>query len=109
MWRHSSKIPTPNYYEKYVDKLLESQHWGEHRGRYWLDLARYGDTHGIHFDNLREMWAYRDWVIKAFNRNLPFDQFTIEQLAGDLLPNPSSNRRSRRDSIAATSPPMKVA
>ena len=64
-----------------------SPHWGEHRGRYWLDAARYADTHGIHFDNYREIWAYRDWVISAFNRNLPFDQFTIEQLAGDLLPN----------------------
>src|SRR5207247_6467858 len=58
-----------------------------HRGRYWLDAARYGDTHGIHFDNYREMWAYRDWVIGALNRNLPFDRFTIEQIAGDLLPN----------------------
>ena len=60
--------------------------WGEHRGRYWLDAARYGDTHGIHIDNYREIWSYRDWVIKAFNANQPFDQFTIEQLAGDLLP-----------------------
>jgi hypothetical protein len=83
----------PNYYEKYVDKLLKSQQWGEHRGRYWLDLARYGDTHGIHFDNFREMWAYRDWVIEAFNRNLPFDQFTIEQLAGDLLPEPNLDQK----------------
>lgn len=74
-------------YEKYVDRLLESKQWGEHRGRYWLDVARYADTHGIHFDNYRENWAYRDWVIGAFNRNLPFDQFTTEQLAGDLLPN----------------------
>ncbi|HEV3004952.1 MAG TPA: DUF1553 domain-containing protein [Pirellulales bacterium] len=74
-------------YEKYVDHLLGSIHWGEHRGRYWLDVARYADTHGIHFDNFREIWTYRDWVIGAFNRNLPFDQFTIEQLAGDLLPN----------------------
>jgi len=73
-------------YEKYIDKLLSSVRWGEHRGRYWLDVARYADTHGIHFDNYREIWAYRDWVIAAFNRNLPFDQFTIEQLAGDLLP-----------------------
>jgi hypothetical protein len=73
-------------YEKYVDKLLGSTHWGEQRGRYWLDVARYADTHGIHFDNYREIWTYRDWVIGAFNRNLPFDQFTIEQLAGDLLP-----------------------
>ncbi len=61
--------------------------WGEHRGRYWLDAARYADTHGIHFDNYREMWSYRDWVIEAFNENMPFDQFTIENLAGDLLPN----------------------
>jgi mono/diheme cytochrome c family protein len=74
-------------YERYVDKLLQSPQWGEHRGRYWLDAARYADSHGIHFDNYREMWTYREWVIKAFNRNLPFDQFTIEQLAGDLLPN----------------------
>jgi len=78
---------SPDYYEKYVDKLMDSSHWGEHRGRYWLDAARYGDTHGIHFDNFREIWAYRDWVINAFNRNQPFDQFTIDQLAGDLLPN----------------------
>ena len=78
-----------NAYEKLVDKLLESKHWGEHRGRYWLDAARYGDTHGIHIDNYREMWAYRDWVIQAFNDNKPFDEFTVEQIAGDLLPNPT--------------------
>ncbi len=77
---------SPEYYEKFVDKLMESPHWGEHRGRYWLDAARYADTHGIHFDNFREIWAYRDWVIKAFNKNMKFDEFTIEQLAGDLLP-----------------------
>src|SRR5262249_8224374 len=74
-------------YERYVDHLLDSLHWGEHRGRYWLDAARYADTHGIHFDNFREIWVYRDWVINAFNKNLPFDKFTIYQLAGDLLPN----------------------
>lgn len=84
---------SPNAYEKYVDHLLASPHWGEHRGRYWLDAARYADTHGIHFDNFREVWAYRDWVIKAFNQNMPFDQFTIEQLAGDLLPKPSLDQR----------------
>lgn len=78
---------SPNAYEALVDKLMESPHWGEHRGRYWLDSARYADTHGIHFDNFREMWTYRDSVIAAFNRNTPFDQFTINQLAGDLLPN----------------------
>jgi hypothetical protein len=76
-------------YEKLVERFLASPQWGEHRGRYWLDAARYGDTHGIHIDNFREIWAYRDWVINAFNRNVPFDQFTIEQLAGDLLPNRS--------------------
>jgi mono/diheme cytochrome c family protein len=79
----------PDAYEKFVDRLLASPHWGEHRARYWLDAARYADTHGLHFDNYREMWAYRDWVIDAFNRNLHFDQFTLEQLAGDLLPNPT--------------------
>ena len=78
-----------DYYEKYVDKLMKSPHWGEHRARYWLDAARYADTHGIHFDNFREIHAYRDWVINAFNKNQPFDQFTIDQLAGDLLPKPS--------------------
>jgi hypothetical protein len=80
---------SPDYYEKYVDKLMASPHWGEHRGRYWLDAARYADTHGIHFDNYREIWSYRDWVINAFNQNMPFDRFTVEQLAGDLLPHPT--------------------
>ncbi|MCA9099143.1 MAG: DUF1549 domain-containing protein, partial [Planctomycetaceae bacterium] len=70
----------PNAYEKLVDTLLQSEAWGEHRGRYWLDYARYADTHGIHFDNFREMWTYRDWVINAFNQNMPYDQFTIENL-----------------------------
>ncbi len=78
-----------NAYEKLVDRFLASEHYGEHRARYWLDAARYADTHGLHFDNYREMWPYRDWVIGAFNRNLRFDQFTLEQLAGDLLPNPT--------------------
>lgn len=76
-------------YARYVDRLLAMPQWGEHRGRYWLDYARYADTNGIHFDNYREMWSYRDWVIGAFNRNLPFDEFTIESLAGDLLPDPT--------------------
>jgi hypothetical protein len=83
----------PKAYEKVVDRLLTSPHWGEHRAHYWLDAARYADTHGIHIDNYREMWAYRDWVIDAYNRNLPFDRFTIEQLAGDLLPNPTLEQR----------------
>ncbi len=77
---------SPDAYERLVDQLLASPSWGEHRGRYWLDYARYADTHGIHFDNYREMWTYRDWVINALNQNMPFDQFTIENLAGDLLP-----------------------
>jgi hypothetical protein len=76
----------PDAYERFVDQLLQSPHWGEHRARYWLDAARYADTHGIHFDNYREIWTYRDWVIEAFNRNLSFDQFTVAQFAGDLLP-----------------------
>ena len=84
---------SPDFYEKYVEKLMATPHWGEHRGRYWLDVARYADTHGIHFDNYREIWAYRDWVIRAFNANLPFDQFTVEQLAGDLLPEPTLDQR----------------
>ncbi|OAI47887.1 hypothetical protein AYO44_08625 [Planctomycetaceae bacterium SCGC AG-212-F19] len=75
-----------NWYEKVVDRLLQSPRYGEHMARSWLDAARYGDTHGLHLDNYREMWPYRDWVIKAFNTNLPFDRFLIEQLAGDLLP-----------------------
>lgn len=80
-------------YEHMVDRYLASPHYGEHRARYWLDAARYGDTHGIHVDNYREIWPYRDWVVAAFNRNLPFDQFTIEQLAGDLLPNATLDQR----------------
>ncbi|MBP87746.1 MAG: hypothetical protein CMJ64_13660 [Planctomycetaceae bacterium] len=80
-------------YEKAIDRLLKSPHYGEHMGRYWLDAARYGDTHGLHLDNFRQIWPYRDWVIKAFNANMPFDQFTIEQLAGDLLPNATLDQR----------------
>ncbi len=75
-----------NAYEKVVDRLLASSRYGEHRARYWLDAARYADTQGLHFDNYREMWPYRDWVISAFNKNMPFDRFTVEQLGGDLLP-----------------------
>jgi hypothetical protein len=76
----------PDAYESLVTRFLDSPSWGEHRARYWLDYARYADTNGYHFDNFREAWAFRDWVIGAFNRNLSFDRFTIEQLAGDLLP-----------------------
>ncbi|MCI0422238.1 MAG: DUF1549 domain-containing protein, partial [Acidobacteria bacterium] len=74
-------------YEKQVDRLLSSRRYGERMAMQWLDLSRYADTHGYHIDSHRDMWHWRDWVISAFNRNLPFDQFTTEQLAGDLLPN----------------------
>jgi mono/diheme cytochrome c family protein len=83
------KDRSPDAYEKVVDRLLASPRHGEHMARLWLDAARYGDTHGLHLDNYREMWPYRDWVVRAFNANLPFDRFVTEQLAGDLLPNPT--------------------
>ena len=82
----------PGAYQRYLDVLFAKESFGEHRARYWLDAARYADTHGIHIDNYREMWPYRDWVIKAFNRNLPFDQFTLEQVAGDLLDSPTMDQ-----------------
>jgi hypothetical protein len=80
-------------YEKLVDQLLESPHYGERMAQNWLDLARYADTSGYHFDGVRFMWLWRDWVIKAFNDNKRYDDFTIEQLAGDLLPNPTQAQR----------------
>jgi len=83
-------------YERAADRLLASPRYGEQFGRHWLDAVRYGDTHGLHLDNIRMIWPYRDWVVAAFNRNLPFDQFTIEQIAGDLLPHP------RIDQLVAT-------
>ena len=76
----------PDAYERVVDRLLASPRYGEHRAHYWLDVARYGDTHGLHIDNFRSIWAYRDYVIQAYNQNKPFDQFVREQLAGDMLP-----------------------
>ena len=66
--------PTEEAYQALIDTMLESTSYGEHRARYWLDAARYGDTHGLHFDNYREMWPYRDWVVEAFNRNQPFER-----------------------------------
>jgi hypothetical protein len=84
---------SPAAYEHMVDRYLASPHYGEHRARYWLDAARYADTHGIHVDNYREIWPYRDWVIQAYNRNQPYSQFATEQLAGDLLPNATLDQR----------------
>ena len=86
------KNQDPKAYDKLVERLLASPRYGEHMARQWLDIARYADTHGIHFDNYRSIWPYRDWVIQAFNRNLPYDQFSIEQLAGDFLPKPTQDQ-----------------
>ncbi|MBI4657348.1 MAG: PSD1 domain-containing protein, partial [Verrucomicrobia bacterium] len=83
---------SPEAYEKLVDRLLQSKAYGERQAMFWLDLARYGETQGYHHDNHRDMWHWRDWVIKALNNNMPFDQFTIEQLAGDLLPDPTTDQ-----------------
>ena len=92
----------PDAYERVVDRLLASPHYGERMALDWLDAARFADTHGYHIDNGRDMSRWREWVIDAFNRNLPFDQFTVEQLAGDLLEGPRSSRRSPAASIATT-------
>jgi hypothetical protein len=88
--------PSDTAYDHLVDRLLESPRYGERMAVEWLDAARYADTHGYHLDSGRDMTAWRDWVIRAYNDNKPFDEFTVEQLAGDLLPNPS------RDQLIAT-------
>ncbi|MCA9063315.1 MAG: PSD1 domain-containing protein [Planctomycetaceae bacterium] len=80
-------------YERLIDRLLASPHFGERWGRHWLDQARYADSHGYTNDNERSIWPWRDWVIKAFNDDLPFDRFTIEQLAGDMLPDATLSQR----------------
>ncbi|MDA7924598.1 PSD1 and planctomycete cytochrome C domain-containing protein [Mariniblastus sp.] len=80
-------------YEKVIDRLLSSTHYGEQMARFWLDSARYADTSGYQYDRERKQWVWRDWVINAFNTNMPFDQFTIEQIAGDLLPKATDQTR----------------
>src|SRR5260370_16211104 len=85
--------PRPEAYELLVDRLLASPRYGERLALEWLDAARYADTHGYHIDSGRDMTRWREWVIDAFNRNLPFDQFTIEQLPGDLLPDATLNQK----------------
>ncbi|MGL6072684.1 MAG: PSD1 and planctomycete cytochrome C domain-containing protein [Fimbriiglobus sp.] len=86
---------SPEAYDKLVDRLLTSPHYGERQARHWLDLARYADSNGYTIDGARSIWPYRDWVIEAFNADMPFDQFTKAQLAGDLLPN-----RTQADRVA---------
>ena len=84
---------SPDAYEKRVDQLLASPHYGERMAMPWLDVARYSDTHGYHIDSMRDMWAWRDWVIKAYNQNMPYDEFAVEQIAGDLLPNATEEQK----------------
>lgn len=88
-WRHDAE----EAYTEAVDRLLSSQHYGERWGRWWLDQARYADSHGYSIDAPREMWKFRDWVIDALNQDQPFDQFTVEQLAGDLLPGATTSQQ----------------
>lgn len=83
----------PGAYERFVETLLASPHYGEHQARYWLDAIRYGDTHGLHLDNRRAIFPYRDWVVRAFNDNLPLDDFITWQVAGDLLPFPTLTQK----------------
>ena len=85
--------PTDERLESIVDELMQRPQFGERWARPWLDLARYADSHGFQRDNLRDNWAYRDWVIRALNEDMPFDQFTIEQIAGDLLPNATESQK----------------
>ena len=85
--------PADDAYETLVDRLLDSPHYGERWGRHWLDQARYADSNGYSIDSARTMWPYRDWVIRALNEDMPFDRFTIEQVAGDLLPDATTGQR----------------
>jgi uncharacterized membrane protein/mono/diheme cytochrome c family protein len=85
--------PRPDAYERLVDRLLASPHYGERWGRHWLDIARYADTNGYEKDNPRSIWPYRDWVIKAINEDVPYDQFVIQQIAGDMLPGATADQK----------------
>jgi len=87
------KDTSPEAYEKLVDRLLGSEHFGERMAVLWLDAVRYADTGGYHSDNHRDVWLFRDYVIDAFNKDKPFDRFTVEQLAGDLLPGATNDQR----------------
>src|SRR5439155_4022922 len=91
---------SPDAYEKLVDRLLASPHYGERWARPWLDLARYADTNGFEADQRRSIWKYRDWVIDALNRDMPYDRFSIEQLAGDMLPNATTPDATMAQRIA---------
>src|SRR5262249_32222880 len=84
---------SPDAYRKVVERLLASPHYGARWRRQWLDAARYADTNGYGFDNPRVMWRYRDWVINALNQDMPFDRFTVEQIAGDMLPNATMQQK----------------
>jgi hypothetical protein len=92
---------SPEAYEKVVDRLLASQRYGERMATDWLDAARFGDTNGYHIDNERYMWKWREWVIDSFNQNMPFDRFTIEQLAGDMLPADADPKVTARRKLAS--------
>src|SRR3954469_7247837 len=96
-----ARAPSPDAYDWMVDSYMSSPRYGEEMARHWLDVARYGDTHGLHLDNERQMWAYRDYVIKSFNENKPFHRFTVEQLAGDLLPD-AAHPNPTKEQLTAT-------
>ena len=106
---HSSPARRPEAYEELVDRLLGSAHYGERMAMDWLDAARYADTNGYQNDFARTMWPWRDWVIAAFNRNQPFDQFIIDQIAGDLVPGSTRTRRWPPASTATTAPSRRPA
>src|SRR5437867_572235 len=91
------KDKSPNAFERVIDRLLQSPRYGERLAVRWLDAARYADTNGYQSDGVRNMWRWRDWVIDAFNRNMPFDQFTIEQMAGDMLPHETRDQKIASD------------